>query len=355
MACLKLADKAKVVLIASLILAIILFTFNNVIIYRYSEDNLTKGIILNYILVVASVFWTCTIIMAWIGVVGKKRYYLFPVIAFLYFSVLPTFFGFCWTLDKAIGVFQGSNKIITTNGWDGPSGLQKRICVNWDVFIWMCAFIGTVLVIYFVFVLREFYNASASGSDTEQEPENDCTLVDKTTTVLIGGFVNALILFVSGTVALMNNNANTAGLLMILVSFFWIIGIIIASIGIRRKQRCYLFPIIAFLYVSVLPLLIGFVIFIWVIFVDRDPIVDIKDWNYSLLEYSLTTLCISLGLILGASAFLMTVYVVHAVVVLQRYYNALSMESDTAQESGNDLPLQEPPKIDTQMKTETTF
>ena len=159
---LKLENRATVALILAFVEALTVFTFNMVVMFVYIP---TKKW-LNFTLVITAVFWIVAIFIAFIGVQKRNRKWLFPFIALLYISIIPLFLGLFLALYMIFGTSRYKD-LIEVDDW---YRLEPTICISWDFFVGIFAFIGTGLSIYFVIVLQGYYSELAMESNSVQEP-----------------------------------------------------------------------------------------------------------------------------------------------------------------------------------------
>lgn len=131
----KQEGQAKIVLISAFILAVIVLVLNLFIAFGSS-----RGSALCLILIILSVLWIIAMIIAGFGVCNRKRYWLFPFIALLYFCILPLLLGFCVSIGM---IFDNRDEIISLHDWrNADSNLQTKICMNLDLIICVSAFTG---------------------------------------------------------------------------------------------------------------------------------------------------------------------------------------------------------------------
>ena len=163
----KLENRAVRVLIFAFIEAMIVFIFNMMVMFVWTPKFSARGNywpLLNIILVIAAVFWMSSIFFACIGIQKRRRKWLFPFIAQLYFSILPLLAGLC----VAIGVmFDKRGNVIDFENWYGR---DTRICISWDLLVGIFASIGIGLSIYFVKVLQGYYGVLATESIPAEQP-----------------------------------------------------------------------------------------------------------------------------------------------------------------------------------------
>ena len=159
----KQEGQAKIVLISAFILAVIVLVLNLFIAFGSSRRS-----VLGLILIIASVLWITAIIIAGFGVCNRKRYWLFPFIALLYFCILPLLLGICVSIGM---IFDNRDEIIGLHDWKYAN--STKICMNLDLIICVSAFIGTGVTIYFAVVLQGYYSALAMLSETVEEPINE--------------------------------------------------------------------------------------------------------------------------------------------------------------------------------------
>ena len=159
----KQEGQAKIILISAFILAVIVLVLNLFIAFESSRRS-----ILCLILIIVSVLWIIGIIIAGFGVCNRKRYWLFPFIALLYFCILPLLLGICVSIGM---LFDTRDGIISLHDWKNAN--STKICMNFDVIICVSAFIGTGVTIYFAVVLQGYYSALAMLSETVEEPINE--------------------------------------------------------------------------------------------------------------------------------------------------------------------------------------
>ena len=162
----KQEGQAKIVLISAFILAVIVLVLNLFIALGDFHRS-----VLGLILIIVSVLWIIAITIAGFGVCNRKRYWLFPFLALLYFCILPLLLGFCVSIGM---IFDNRDEIIGLHDWrNANSNIQTKICVNLDLIICVSAFIGTGVTIYFAVVLQGYYSALAIVSETAEEPVNE--------------------------------------------------------------------------------------------------------------------------------------------------------------------------------------
>ena len=153
--------------------------------------------------------------------------------------------------------------------------------------------------------------------------------------VLISAFILAVIVLVLNLfIALGDFHRSVLGLILIIVSVLWIIAITIAGFGVCNRKRYWLFPFIALLYLCILPLLLGICVSIGMLFDNRDAIISVHDER---VNYAISTkICMKLDLIICLSAFIGTGVTIYFAVVLQGYYSALVILSETVEEPVNE-------------------
>ena len=156
----------------------------------------------------------------------------------------------------------------------------------------------------------------------------DVKLENRAVRVLILAFIEAMIVFLFNMMVMLvwtpkfsasGNYGPLLNIILVVASIFWVLAIFIACIGIQKRSRKCLFPFIALLYFSILPLLAGLCVAIGVMFDKRGNIMDMEDW------YGLDTrICISWDLLVGIFASIGSGLSIYFVKVLQRYYGALA-------------------------------
>ena len=168
---LKLESRATKVLIFAFVEALIVFIFNMVAMFVYiptkndvSHGSGTYGTLLNFILVIITVFWIVAIFIASIGVHKRNRKWLVPFIALLYISIIPLFMGLFVRLWMIWKTFED---LIKFEDW---YRIEATICIRWDLYVGIFAFIGTGLSIYFVIVLQGYYSELTMELNSIQEP-----------------------------------------------------------------------------------------------------------------------------------------------------------------------------------------
>ena len=118
-------------------------------------------------------------------------------------------------------------------------------------------------------------------------------------------------------------------IILVIAAIFWMFAILIARAGIQKRSRKWLFPFIALLYFSILPLLAGLCVAIGVMFDKRGNIIDLEDW------YGLDSrICISWDLLVGIFASIGSGLSIYFVKVLQSYYSALADLNTTEEPAG---------------------
>ena len=152
-------------------------------------------------------------------------------------------------------------------------------------------------------------------------------LENRAVLVLILAFIESSIVFIFNMLVTIKgkqylesfNYGTWLNIILVIASVFWILAIFTACIGIQKRSRKWLFPFIALLYLSILPLLAGLCVAIGMMFDKRGNIIDIDDW------YGRDTrISISWDLLVGIFASVGIGLSIYFVKVLQGYYGALA-------------------------------
>ena len=167
-------------------------------------------------------------------------------------------------------------------------------------------------------------------------------LENRATAVLILAFVEALIVFIFNMVCMFVyiptknvkfNGSGTYGTLanfaLIITAVLWIVAIFVACIGVQKRNRRWLFPFLALLYICIIPLFLRLFIALYKIFrISRYKyLIEFEDW-YRLEP----AICISWDLYVGIFASIGTGSSIYFVIVLQGYYSELAVELNSIQE-----------------------
>ena len=157
----------------------------------------------------------------------------------------------------------------------------------------------------------------------------DLKLENRATVVLILAFIEALIVFIFNMVCMFVSYETLLNFVLVIISVIWIVAIFIACIGVQKRNRKWLLPFLALLYISIIPFLLGLFVRLWIIFGTGrfKDLIEIEDW------YTMeATICISWNLYVGFFTFIGTGLSIYFVIVLQGYYSELAMESNSIQE-----------------------
>ena len=165
-------------------------------------------------------------------------------------------------------------------------------------------------------------------------------LENRAVRVLICAFIESMIVFIFNMMvrfvwtpkfSARSNYWQLLNITLIIAAVFWISAIFIACIGIQKRNRKWLFPFMALLYFSILPLLAGLCVAIGVMFDKRGNIMDFENW------YGRDTrICISWDLFVGIFASIGVGLSIYYAKVLQGYYGALATESGTTEQHVNE-------------------
>ena len=147
-------------------------------------------------------------------------------------------------------------------------------------------------------------------------------LENRAVLVLILAFIESSIVFIFNMLVMffwIPTKTMWLNIILVIASVSWTSAIFIACIGIQKRSRKWLFPFIALLYLSILPLLAGLCFAIGMMFDKRGNIIDIDDW------YGRDTrISISWDLLVGIFASVGIGLSIYFVKVLQGYYGALA-------------------------------
>ena len=146
----EIEKRAKRALIFAFLFVLIVFTINSV---QFFGDGVSVEKNISFILIIASIFWASLILIASVGLRKRSRAWLIPFLAFLYISIIPLSFGGFIAL-YAHGDMDSFDK--TADRRDG------MICISWNLYMGLSAFIGIGLSIYFAIVLQGYYSALAT-------------------------------------------------------------------------------------------------------------------------------------------------------------------------------------------------
>ena len=163
-------------------------------------------------------------------------------------------------------------------------------------------------------------------------------LENRAVRVLIFAFIEAMIVLIFNMIVMFvwtpkfsarGNYWPLLNIILVIAAIFWMFAILIARGGIQKRSRKWLFPFIALLYFSILPLLAGLCVAIGVMFDKRGNIIDMEDW------YGLDSrICISWDLLVGIFASIGIGLSIYFVKVLQGYYSALANLNTTEEPVG---------------------